>query len=531
MTPAFLNAAIEVVANRIVPLPVLNFYAHRSGQETWQYCPRRRYLAYHHLGTGINVFPPLYFEIGTVVHAGLAYILDASKLIKIATDLLNPLICQEAVDLSINIFQGNIVWQGMRPDDRSEQETLIAGLLWTFWYRVWPQFISKFEVLMTEPPSVDTREFSVTRKVTANGSFQPLADYSGSWEDVPARLHLLSRPDAIVRDRQTGEVVAINWKTINSVTDERRNNITASLQVALESHYAEQLYSKWMDEEFVPDIPEGLRGKQLMQYLDETSTYYKSLPREVAYTQIVYLVKGARQLLTASGEEMTAEQASHVNEELFWRQDSFLCYRYVDLSAGLGKPGSRTKPFGAVARPETSWAFRFYKEGNASYNQLPAEYARQGIWQAEGLTIQDHVQQLNAGKVFPSTWNVDDERNEANPLDRIVLFENPIYRDVEMQTRLRRSTITKEMDIAQALVRVEERTAAGEALTDVLDEEFEMRLISCRRGPTRCEFDGKICNVPQEGRQELFTILPAGSIWNQRVPHHAAELEAFKNAC
>jgi len=507
---------------------VLDFYAHRSGHESLQYCPRRRYLNYHHLGTGVNLFPPLYFDVGTAFHF-ISTFIDPNRHLSPA-DYGSQEAMAETVAYTIDWFQNQPVCQTMRADEKSEQETLVAGMLWTFFYRVWPSFSARFEILMAEPLAVDTREFELIRQqavagLVANASESPAnatETDTPAMEAVPARLHVLSRPDAICRDKQTHEIVAINWKTINSITDERRNNIVASLQVNLEAHYAEKLYDRWMDEEFVPDIPAAIKGKALMQYLDEATAYYKSLPREVAYTQIVYMVKGQRQLVLSTGEEIPSEDYDkHVNEDKFWRQDSLLCYRWVDLSAGRGKDGSRAKPFGSLPRPASSWSYRYYKEGNASYNNLPAEYARQGIWESD-VSIREHVQLLNEGKVFPSTWNVDDERNDANPLDRIVLFETPIYRDVEMQTRLRRSMINREFDVAQRLIRVQQAVASGEELDDVLDYEFPMQLISCRK-PTRCEYDGRICNTPAESRQPLFQILPAGGQWQQRIPHHAAE--------
>lgn len=506
----------------MTPQLPLQFYAHRSGHESWQYCPRRRYLQYHHLGRGIGLPTPVYFDIGTAVHKGLEYILERSKT---APDVLAEQLALDGVDIALSYIRQATAYGPMRQDERFEIEALISGLLWTFWYRVWPSFITKFEVLMTEPPSVDTREFTVDRAVEypANALQAPLTPSTGIIETVPAQLHLLSRPDWIARDRSTHEIVAGNWKTINSVTDERRQNIASSLQVNVEAHYAERLYSTWMDEEFVPDIPEGLRGRALMQYMDEASAYYKTLPREVAYTQIIYLVKGSRICVLADGTEIgtgtdySESAMSHTNEEKFWRQDSFLCYRWVDLTAGKGKG----LPKGMKA--DASWSYRYYNRGNKSYNQLTKDYARQGIWEAD-ITSQQHVHQMNSGKLFPSTLNVDDDRNEINPLDRLILFENPIYRDADRQHRLLTSMLNDEMDIAQRLIRTREAVAASESLDDTLDYEFPMRLISCR-SPVRCEFDGKICNAEQATREPLFTILPENSIWKERYPHHKKEME------
>src|ERR1019366_4206739 len=129
------------------------------------------------------------------------------------------------------------------PFSVNEQETLIAGLLWAFYYRAWPQFIAKYEVLFVEESSDDEIDFSIG--------------------DQLAILHLLSRPDVIVRERASGVIVAVNWKTINNITDERRENITNRLQVNLEAYYAERLYQKYLKENYVPEIPKRMARQRL----------------------------------------------------------------------------------------------------------------------------------------------------------------------------------------------------------------------------------------------------------------------------
>ena len=361
----------------------LSFHAHRSGHEALQYCPRRRYLAYHHLGTGINVFPPIYFDIGTAVHAGLASLLTLG-----ITHPVEPDDMQDCINVALQYFYECPVYQTLPEYDRNEQVTLISGLLWAFYYRAWPSFAEKYEVLMVERPSTETRRFPTNNDPWQN---PPVGDGT---HPTDASLTLHSRPDAIVMDRHTGEVVAINWKTINTLTDERRYNITSSLQVNLEHYYAERLYSRWMDEEFVPDIPEGVRGRALMEYLDQQQEYYKNLPREVAYSQIVYLVKGDRSLMLADGTEVPTDAGDEYGDaEKVWRQNSFLCYRYLNLANG-----------------SSSWTGRHYKAGNKSYSLLTPkkDWVKQPVWEGEEWNTGDDpptgssavewwVQLLNSG--------------------------------------------------------------------------------------------------------------------------------------
>lgn len=509
----------------------LVFFSHRSGHETGQYCPRKRYLHYHLYGTGVNLFPPIYFDIGTSVHYGLGYmcIVGRNK-----PDGLNDM--PGVIDTALTYFRGTPVYATLDPFARLEQETLIEGLLWAFYYRAWPGFIKKFEILFVEESSDDEVEFTVY--------------------DQPAVLHLLSRPDVIVKDRQTGEVVAINWKTINDVTEERQENITNSLQVNLEAYYAEKLYTKYLESEYTPQIPKGMKGQALMTWLEKDLADYRAMQPQVAYTQIVYLVKGPRKRVQGNGQDVVEGDDTVVADDSVWRQDSPLCYRYVNLGdAGpKGRSKKTTEEF-----PEVAWCSRYYKEGNVGHNLLGAGYAKQPIWEVpeptsfkeafaiagdtaialtQGITaVQDHVHEMNAGRVFPST--LPDPRNLTNPLDAIVIFETPIMRDRERQESFREQVICQEMRVAKSLVTIGDAMAFVEvdppmpfdvqarSLNELLDEHFPQQLISCRK-PTRCEFHN-VCNGPQETRRPVMEMIQIveGGRWQARQPHHAAERRAF----
>jgi hypothetical protein len=509
---------MERTQGDITPLAVdtassqaIDFYTHRSGHETGQYCPRRRYLAYHHLGTGVNLFPPIYFDIGTAVHAGLAYLmLSTNEAFDRPDDLaFRENVANLAVALSIDYFRKTPVYQTLDQFSRSEQETLIAGLLWAFYYRAWPAFINKFEVLFVEESSEDVVEYS-----------------SG---DQLHRLHTLSRPDVIVRDRHTLEVVAINWKTINSITDERRENITNSLQVNLEAYYAERLFDRYMMEQWVPTMPAGLRGNALAEHMQAELIAYQSQPREINYTQIVYLVKGPRVLTLPDGTEVSTDlEDTYTDEMKTWRQDSWLCYQYVNLGDDGPKGRSRKT---AEEFPPVAWSTRYYKPDNVSYNLLGAAYKKQPIWETESVgpdsMIQRWVARLNEGGVFPSTMK--DQRNPVNPLDKVVVFEQPIYRNETRQRRLREQFIEDEIRINSRLVDLQvnycgDNPPEGD-LEDGLDKLFIQHLISCRK-PTRCEFD-RVCNNPQGGTVAELVQIVEGGIWQRRTPHHRAERIAF----
>ena len=533
----------------------LQFYAHRSGHETHQYCPRKRYLAYHHLGTGVNAFPPIYFDIGSAVHIGLGWLLefaaDGPGSHTVHPSMTDFGICREGVRHALEFWHASPVYLHLGEYERKEQDTLIAGLVLAFYFRAWPAFIAKFQVLQVEAASDDPIQFEL--------------------QGQPAVLHLLSRPDAIIRDRQTNEVVALNWKTINDPSEERRDNIVNSLQVNLEAYYAEELYGKYLDDEYQPEIPKGLKGSQVIRWMEDDLRRYKALPREVAYSQVIYLVKGQRSPKAMDGTDIDTDITDLRDIEKVWRQDSPLCYKWVNLGGVKECPTVRRKgvdvpccvtgaetlgeAHGAdcqltekqkaklipKVQAEAAWTTRYYEPGVKGYKQIGGGFAKQPVWEADALVgtgmdaVESHVHSLNAGQLFPS--QLSDERNLRNPLDKLVIFEQPIYRDRKRQERLREQVISAEMRVAKSLLAVDAMTTADKAnvfweepmsLDDALDTLFPQHLISCRN-PVRCDYDARVCNGPvTEGeRKGIAELVQIGPYWQRRIPHHAGEREAF----
>lgn len=474
-------------------------------------------LEYLFVGTGIRRAPTkLQLVVGSAVHVGLAFVCTA--LMASIKDAMSVECWANTIALSINYFISSDTYPHLKEHERREQETLIAGLLWSFYYHSWPLFVATFEVLCVERAWEETFDYG---------------------EGMPM-VHLSSRPDVIVRHRRTNEFIGISWKTIDSLDDYKRWNYRENLQNMMETHYGEKILARVLEDEYVfsPEIT-GLRGRALVEAMERAIAEFRQLPREIGYVQTVFLVKGPRQAELMDGTLVNWEELGDTNEQdRTWRQQSMLCYRYVNggqpttdpegleaaLEESVGK--ARGKKPKAVKAPkvnlsaDVSWSYRYWKAGNKSYNNLTADWMRQPIWESD-TSVHDWVQQLNNGSVFPSV--LADDRNARQPLARVVIWDEPVERN---QALMEKTVLGVESAHYDVLTRgFDERGV-------LLPGAFDRHLSTCYNSapsagvPVRCEYLQQ--GVCFSGDEPLVQI-GAGSEWVARVPHHEIERKSFED--
>src|SRR6202040_136765 len=144
---------------------------------------------------------------------------------------------------------------------------------------LWPSFKDQFEILFVE------RGVEV---VHAHSFYLP-DDSVGSFD-----IHRLSRPDAVIRDRSTKEVVGVSLKTINDLTDFRRKQFHNDLQGLMEMEFAEKLFEqvKSNPDDFIYDSTQNSRPS--VAELRSRLEMLDNLPKEVDYIQTIFLIKGVR---------------------------------------------------------------------------------------------------------------------------------------------------------------------------------------------------------------------------------------------
>jgi hypothetical protein len=411
-------------------------FSYRSGVETAWGCPRAGYLEQHYLDTGIVKSPVAYWlDVGSAVHAGLAAMLQALKDTGVCAEETAEAAVNGAVEYWKNSRQKDVLTEYVY----QEQTDLVQALLWAFYYHSLPAFAKAYEVLEVEVEILD-------KIIWKRPSYT-----------------FMSRPDAVVRDRLSGKLAVISWKTIDDVTSWRRLFFKQDLQGMTESYYAEMH-----------------RGER------------------IDYVQTIYLVKGKRQ--NQHGDE-AGDDAAFVEEHGGnWRQNTHLIYPYVHEETG-----------------EVAWKYRYVKPGNISQSQLKG-YTKRLV--SDVMPIQAWVKSLHERKVFPCPLGTE----AASPLAKSIVWEYASERDEVLRREIMQQVHESERkrhasaDKAKKAVRFR---IFDEHLR-VMRHHFPQQLSRCNF-PWKCQFQDA-CFTPQAILDIQALKIPIG--YERRTPHHDPEKEA-----
>lgn len=284
----------------------------RSRIISYQRCPRERYLAYHHLGTGIQrTRKSLPLSFGAAFHQGTETLLRGMSIDGAVVDALTFL-HGEFSDHAISFDNETPPDLAAAMAYGQEEQMALAEALLRAWYAYEGEsFLKSFDVL----------------EVEAEGRAQ-LAD----------DLTLMFRPDALVKDRESGDCFVISWKT--AATFGKRNTDQAR-------HDAQSISEAW-----------GLtqsRGVKIEGIL------YK------------FIVKGRRSL---------------DKWDNLYKQNSHLVYGWAKLS-------TLDSEF-----PEWSWAYE-YEDENGKTSRLGKGWQKKPIWRDYPGGVKQWVDDLSQSKVFP----------------------------------------------------------------------------------------------------------------------------------
>lgn len=185
----------------------------RSRIISYQQCPRQRYLAYHACGKGLQrKDKSLPLQVGSAFHAGAECLLQGD----IETAVYR------AIKYLADAFSARGV--GMDGEDHTdqsllysaqEQAALAEGLIRGWGLERLPEFLSTFEVIEVEREGREILNRGRSHRETLN----PDNDDSGTIEVIDSDdLVLMFRPDALVRERLSGDYYLISWKTCSTYT-------------------------------------------------------------------------------------------------------------------------------------------------------------------------------------------------------------------------------------------------------------------------------------------------------------------------
>lgn len=338
-----------------------------------QRCPRERFLAYHHLGTGLQKKSKgLPLQFGSAFHEGSEVLLspqvvpDNKVRIEIAVNTANKFL-RAQFEVSAVSFDGET------PDDiqkameygQEEQMALAEGLLRGWWSYEGEAFLENFEVIEVEQEGRST-----------------LAD----------DLVLMFRPDALVRDKQSGDLYVISWKTC--ATFQNRNIDQAK-------HDMQSISEVW-----------GFQNQ------DQWPMKVGNIPPQVEGVLYRWIVKGQRRKDIWDG---------------LYKQSSHLIYGWKKLGNGGGDEA------------EWSWAYEFEKEDGSGSSRLGKGWKKVPIWREYPGGVKQWIEDLSTNQIFP---------RHIDALQAIFPQSLPVERRKDEVESWKRQVVAQESRIEDALFEI-----------------------------------------------------------------------------
>lgn len=364
-----------------------------------QRCPRERYLAYHHLGTGLQKKSKgLPLQFGGAFHEGSEVLLTAQVVpdnkvrIEIAVNTAKKFL-RTQFEISAVSFDGET------PDDiqkameygQEEQMALAEGLLRGWWAYEGEAFLENFEVIEVEQEGRAT-----------------LAD----------DFVLMFRPDALVRDKQSGDLYVISWKTC--ATFQKRNIDQAK-----------------HDMQSISEVF-GIQNGRNTNPNSENVTYEDA--QKIEGVLYKWIVKGQRRKDNWDG---------------LYKQSSHLIYGWKKLGNGGGDEA------------EWSWAYEFEKEDGSGSSRLGKGWKKVPIWREYPGGVKQWIEDLAANQIFP---------RHIDALQAIFPQSLPVERRKDEVESWKSQVVAQEMRVAESLIDLDE-TMLG--FDEELDKRFPQHTNSC----------------------------------------------------
>lgn len=377
------------------------FETDRSGILSFQKCPRDRYYSRHFGGKGIERLRkslPLVF--GASFHVGTEPLLRGEG--------IEPAVASALLHLNLAFsVEGVDLEEKQTAYAVEEQRAIAEGLLRAWWIEKGERFLEEFEVLSVEE--------------------------EGRAELAPGVV-LMFRPDALVRERASGDLYIVSWKTASTFGAYTVNQIQTDMQSMSEVWGVEQ--KGYLD---VPDIK-----------IVGGVAYLEKIPPARRIEGVLYLfaIKGQR------------------------RMDDFLGFKTQDtpLAYGWRKAG--------VTPEEDEWAWKFKwasEEEGRKFQQLPKGFRKVPIWSDYPGGVKAWIDALAAREVTP---------RHINPFEAIFPESMPVSRRADEIESWRRQVVSQESRVKQRAKAVEE--AHGDEAT--LDREFPQHTANCYAYNSPCQF-------------------------------------------
>lgn len=298
----------------------------RSRIIAFQRCPRERYLAYHHLGKGLQrKAKSLPLQVGSAFHTGAELLLRGN---------IDGAVLAAQLYLSNAFQEKGVSVDSEESSDQSliysaqEQVALTEALIRAWGLEKLPQFLQDFEVLEVE------REGRAVLTGIDTGDAIPQME----------ALVLMFRPDALVRDRLSGDLYVVSWKTASTYNKRTLQQCKTDMQ---------SMSEVW-----------GLQA--------QSDPDYQTKIEGVLY---LFMVKGKRSL-----DDWDQQ----------WKQGTHLIYAW-----------KKVKPSIDEFDDGWSWTYKWPKEDGSGNSTLGKGWKKVSVWDNYPGGVKAWIDALHNREVFP----------------------------------------------------------------------------------------------------------------------------------
>jgi len=549
----------------------------RSRIITRERCDRRRWLEYHESGTGIvPKRTPLALGVGSAVHAGLAQMLldaqqwlwdhpqlglayffsnfdmtyeeswvaaaladfsahasgleldanESAALGAMTTDakqLAEQMIAQ-ARELGMSEQDIAGIAQGMDPAiarsefERylfAEQSALVEALVRAYARRRLQPLLSEFEVL----------------EVEREGEWK-LSSWKPGWPMAPEDEHdyelwFMSRPDALLRHRQSNELYLLSYKTTGQWDVRKARDIEHDMQGLSEGVEVERRLAKWYEEiqEYSPDLKSWAEATGTSVAMAKYLATVGAAPR-IHAIRYEFLLKGERW----KDKELSARLGIECRS-----QQSHLIRQYVATS-------TPKKGDGGYSVGDVCWSWDFYRPEDDKDSKLAWQNwkSRAVFFESEWESgaIKKWIDKLDQSEILMSGedstvglvprqlgWKSAAQAmgvTKEHPLDKVFVPAVTIYRNDDQLRDWVEQVEHAEREVAQHVAEVNATSDPGEKRS-LLNRYFPQVRQSCEY-PGTCPYARdrvSVCWGSAEMQADPLTV--GGGEYVRRVPNHPVE--------
>lgn len=494
-------------------------YTDRSRIETYQRCPRARFLNYHQDGLGItSAKKPLPLAVGGSVHVGLATLLsggDESEAVSAALsdfaqyaarldlpdgEQLAPPAEGEDVELRQQ-FEQSV----SQADEYlyHEQAALIEGLVRAYARRRLRPLLEEYEVLEVEREGTWQLADLSRPRATQNAVDGLDTPAMEDWASVV----FMSRPDALLLNRRTRSLELLSYKTAASWDVRKERDAQHDMQGLSEAIEVEQRLGEWWHEvnyegasDRLANLPTSLEIPQnIWKYLATLPA-----PPRILAVRYEYILKGERR----KDKDLSARLGFEART-----QSSLLTRAY--LNAGM-----------TSGDEQWNWSYDYIKEDGAASKLYAKNWPARAVW--EHLPTKAWVDMLDATMMATGEENREmgwqgpaqsSGFTSDHPLDSLFVAPLIVNRNDDDLRDLVEQMEAQETKVAEGVAAVNAAGDDGER-RHLLNLHFGQSRRACSY-PTLCQFE-KICYGGEAIRQDPR----GGGLFVLREPHHTPETTA-----